>query len=228
MDNLLNVTSDTIWNKEIYSGLKELLQKLFGENFNVVIRKPDEDFKLEEFPCAVLQIPYYTFSIDRWRKKDRYVVAYNEDGWLVDAPPLPFDLHLQMDFYAKRQEDMDTLQIKWLSYFGRDLWLPVINRGGKKDEVLFLPQGSARRLDEVYGKNRLLRLIQNFWVFARIEEHDAREFIKVPKKVKILTYLMERVNKNEKISTDKRIGTTPDIYTVRREGKTVYNTSLHH
>ena len=227
MDNI-KIKSDTIWNKEVYAGFKVLLLKLFGETFNVLVRKPDEDFKLEKFPCAVLQIPSYRFSVDRWYKKDRYIVAYNQDGWLIDAPPLPFDLQLQMDFYAKKQEDMDTLQIKWLSFFERDLWLQVENRGGNRDECLVLPQGSAHRLDEVYGKDRLLRLVQNFRVFAKIEEHDAREFIKVPKNIKIITYLLERVGTDEKISVDKRIGATPNVHAVQRKGRAVYNTSLHY
>ena len=189
------VKSDTVWNKEIYDGFKALLLKLYGKTFNVVIRKPDEDFKIEKFPCAVLQIPSYKFSVDRWYKKDRYVVDYNENGWLIDAPPLPFDVQLQMDFYAKSQDDLDWLQIKWLSYFERDLWLQVKTRGGNKSEVLVLSESEAQRLDEVRGKDRLFRLMQTFRVFAKIEEHDAREFIKLPTKIKIITYLLEGVNK---------------------------------
>lgn len=217
-----NIKSDTIWNKEIFEGFQSLLYKLFGETFNVLVRKPDEDFKLEKFPCAVLQIPSYRFSVDRWYKKDRYVVETRGRNVIIDAPPLPFDIQLQMDFYAKLQDDIDKLQIKWLSYFGRDLILDVVTRGGNDDKVLVLADGSAQRMDEVFGKDRLFRLINMFKVHAKIEEHDAREIIRIPTEVKVITYLLGRVRANE-VSVDKRVGATPDVYAVRQGRKSDYH-----
>lgn len=209
------IRSDTVWNKEVFDGFQRLLHKLYGETFNVAVRKSDEDFKFEKFPCAILQIPTYQFSIDRWYKKDRYVVETHGRDVIIDAPPLPFDMQLQMDFYTKLQEDMDTLQIKWLSYFGRDLILDVVTRGGNEDKVLVLADGGAKRMDEVFGKDRLFRTINNFTVHARIDEHDAREVIRIPSKVKVITYLLGRVRANE-VSVNKRVGATPDVYTVRQ------------
>lgn len=216
MDNVPEMKSDTVWNKEIYTGFKNLLCKLFGEKFNVVVRKPDEDFKIEKFPCAVLQIPTYTFSVDRWSKVDRYVAGIKGNRFLIDSYPLPFDVYLQMDFYTETQDDMDILQIKWLSHFGRDLMLKVETRGGKPDRVLVLPEGGARRLDEVFGKDRLFRLIQNFRVFARIEEHDAIDTVRIPDKIKFIFEHMKGDGINEKIPNFKQIGTTPDVYPIRR------------
>lgn len=211
------VKSDTIWNKEIYNGFKQLLQKIYGEKFNVVICKPDEDFKIEEFPCAVLQIPTYKFSIDRWSKIDRYVAGRDENNnYVIDSTPLPFDVYLQMDFYTKFQDDIDTLQIKWLSKFGRDLMLEVETRGGKPSSVLVLPEGGAKRLDEVTGKERLFRLVQNFRVFARIDEHDNLEKIRIPDKIKfIFEHMKKGVGVNE-VPVNKHIGTTPGVYTIRQ------------
>ena len=216
MDNQQEIKSNTVWNKEIYAGFKHILQKLYGETFNIIIRKPDEDFKIEEFPCAVLQIPYYLFSIDRWSKIDEYIAGVKGNYAIVDKTPLPFDIYLQMDFYTKSLEDMDILQIKWHSFFRRDLYLKVLTRGGEKSEVLVLPEiGGTKRMDEVYGKDRLFRLIQNFRVFGRIDEHDDLKSIRIPDKVKFIFEHMKGDGVNE-VPVNKHIGTTPGVYTIRR------------
>ena len=221
LKKILNDSSATIWFGEIYEGLQDLLHDMYGNSLRVEVVKPDGDFELEYFPCVTLQIPDYHFSIDRWYKKDSYVVAA-KDGYVVtDTPPLPYDMHLQMDFYATKQVDIDDLQIKWLSKFQRDLVLPVINRGGDEDRTVIQADGGLEgiRYDEVRGKDRIFRVIHHFIVHGRIEEHDARQLFRIPTEVKVIPYIMKREVKSDEISRYRYNWTTPNIYTVSRRRK---------
>lgn len=187
-----NVVSDTIWNREILKGFIDLLKEKFAgkfSKFKVIARKPDEDFKLETYPCAVLQITNSRFSVDRYYKKESYVVSKDIENnrGIVDKPPLTYDINLQLDFYANKENDLDTLEITWLSYFRRDFNLQVKTRGGNDDDVHVMPDvGVSKRLDEMDGKDRLFRRCFNYKVYGRIEEHDRRD-IPLVKVVKVQT-----------------------------------------
>lgn len=187
-----NVVSDTIWNREILKGFIDLLNEKFAgkfPKFKVIVRKPDEDFKLETYPCAVLQITNSRFSVDRYYKKESYLVSKDKANYrgIVDKPPLTYDINLQLDFYANKENDLDTLEITWLSYFRRDFNLQVKTRGGNDDDVHVMPDvGVSKRLDEMNGKDRLFRRCFNYKVYGRIEEHDRRD-IPLVKVVKVQT-----------------------------------------
>ena len=187
-----NVASDTIWNREILKGFIDLLNEKFAgkfSKFKVIVRKPDEDFKLETYPCAVLQITNSRFSVDRYYKKESYVVSKDKENYrgIVDKPPLTYDINLQLDFYANKENDLDTLEITWLSYFRQDFNLQVKTRGGNDDDVHVMPDaGVSKRLDEMNGKDRLFRRCFNYKVYGRIEEHDRRD-IPLVKVVKVKT-----------------------------------------
>ena len=169
-----NVVSDTIWNREILKGFIDLLNGEFMgkfSTFKVIVRKPDEDFKLEAYPCAVLQITNSRFSVDRYYKKESYIVSKDKENYrgIVDKSPLTYDINLQLDFYAKKENDLDTLEITWLSYFRRDFNLQVKTREGNDDDVHVMPdEGVTKRLDEMNGKDRLFRRCFNYKVYGRI------------------------------------------------------------
>ena len=189
---MVDVVSDTIWNREILKGFIDLLSEKFAgkfSKFKVIVRKRDEDFKLETYPCAVLQITNSKFSVDRYYKKESYIVSKDRENYqgIADKPPLTYDINLQLDFYANKENDLDTLEITWLSYFRRDFNLQVKTRGGNDDDVHVMPDvGVSKRLDEMNGKDRLFRRCFNYKVYGRIEEHDRRD-IPLVKVVKVQT-----------------------------------------
>ena len=179
-----NITrSHTVWYEEIHRGFIELFGELFHNRVPVYVRKPDEDFKVEKFPCIILQVLDTQFSIPRWYKFDSYVVARDKENFrgILDKTPLPFDISYQIDFYAIKQKDLDELNVKWLFKFRRDLVLPVKCRGWERDGdtdyedgVLVLPEGRVRRIDQMSGKDRLFRSCHTYNVHAKIEEHNDR------------------------------------------------------
>lgn len=174
---MADVVSDTIWDREVFQGFMNVLHGIFDSRFpkfKVIVRKPDEDFKMETYPCAVLQITGAQFSVDRFYKKETYISHKDKDTYtgVKEKTPLPYDLNLQLDFYATRESDLNTLEIMWLSYFRRDFNLAVKTRGGNDDDVHVMSDwGVSKRLDEVNGKDRLFRICFNYKVYGRIDEH---------------------------------------------------------
>ena len=180
------VASETVWNREIYQGFINLLHELFGNQLEVYVRKNDDDFKLEKFPCVLLQITDYKFATDRYYKKQVYVQSKDYEAYkgIIESPPLTFDIALQMDFYTDSQEEMDVLSIDFINAFQRDFNLDVENRGGKKDNIHVMPenlQGGPKRLDEVDGADRLFRLCFKFLAYGRIFEHKDMEEVPLAK-----------------------------------------------
>lgn len=190
--------SHTVWNKEIFAGFMDLLHDIFDNGLPVVVKKPDEDFKVESYPCVILQATNYKFSVDRWYKYDEYMVARDTENFLgvVDKTPLPFDISVQMDFYSKSQEILEDMTVAWLFRFRRDLLLHVRCRGWERegdsdfeDDVLVLQEGEAKRMDEVQYSDRLFRACYNFNVHGKIEEHDLREEVPLLRKARVTTQL---------------------------------------
>ena len=190
--------SHTVWNREIFEGFMSLLHKIYGDKLPVHVKKPDEDFKVESYPCVILQVTNYKFSIDRWYKYDEYMVARDTENFLgvVDKTPLPFDISLQMDFYSKTQTELESMTVAWLFRFRRDLLLHVKCKGWEKDgdtdfedDVLVLQEGVAKRMDEVQYSDRLFRACYNFNVHGKIEEHDLREEVPLLRKARVTTQL---------------------------------------
>ena len=170
------VKSDTVWNAQILGGFINLIHSVVGSDVKVQIRKPDEDFKVETYPSAILQVLYQKFSVDRYYKDEIYLVSKDMSTYkgVEDNPPLTYDIAVQVDFFAKLQSDIDSMVIKWLSYQRRDFNLSVNTVGGESTDVHVMPVSNARRLDEVNGNERIFRSCFNYKVYGRIEEHTGR------------------------------------------------------
>ena len=188
-----NAASATIWNREIFAGMMELFKEVFENKFPVVVRKPDEDFKVETYPSIVLQITGAKFSAGRSVKRERIMVSKDYENYtgVIRKTALPYDISLQVDFYSDSENTLDNMVIKWLSKNRRDFVLNVKNRGGDDDDCLVIPDNgtvelNVRRLDEMNGKDRLFRACMNYIVYGRIEEAETEE-IPLLRKVVVTT-----------------------------------------
>ena len=171
------MVSDTVWNREIFEGFQSLLHEKLGSSYPVKVRKPEEDFKVESYPCVILQITSSLFNADRYYKQDFYTVSEDRSKFVgvIDEPPLTYDINLQMDFYAEKASDLDTMTIKWLSFFRRDFNLKVKTTGGELSDIHVMPDGTVKRMDELNGSDRLFRNCFNYKVYGRIFEHSTME-----------------------------------------------------
>lgn len=177
--------SSTVWNREIFEGFQKLLKEKFGNAYPVKVRKAEEDFKVESYPCIILQITSSLFNVDRYYKHEKYLVSQDVDDFkeIIDDSPLTYDINFQMDFYAVKANDLDDMVIKWLSFFRRDFNLKVKTRGGEETDVHVMPDGTVKRMDELNGSDRLFRCCFNYKVYGRLFEHDGIEEIVLPKVV---------------------------------------------
>ena len=192
-----NTASATIWNREIFAGLQVLFADVFanfgGKKIPVVVRKPDEDFKVESYPCIVLQITGATFSAGRSVKRETVKVSIDKENYtgIIRKTALPYDLALQIDFYSLSENELDSMIIKWLSKSRREFVLNVKNRGGDDDDCLVTPNNgtvelNVVRLDEMNGDDRLFRACMNYTVYGRIEEAETEE-VPLLRKVEVTT-----------------------------------------
>ncbi len=192
-----NTASATIWNREIFAGLQALFADVFpslgGKKVPVVVRKPDEDFKVESYPCIVLQITGSTFSAGRSVKRETVKVSIDKENYtgIIRKTDLPYDLALQIDFYSLSENELDSMIIKWLSKSRREFVLNVKNRGGDDDDCLVTPSNATVelnvvRLDEMNGDDRLFRACMNYTVYGRIEEAETEE-VPLLRKVDVTT-----------------------------------------
>ena len=171
------VVSETVWYKEIFEGFQNIVHQVLGEKYLVLVRKPEEDFKIEKYPSVVLQITTSQFNVDRYYKHETYISEKDKENFVgyEENTPLTYDINLQMDFYAEKATELDEMTIKWLSFFRRDFNLKVKTRGGKPDDVHVMPEGGAKRMDEVSGADRLFRNCFNYKVYGRLFERDRIE-----------------------------------------------------
>lgn len=184
--------SSTVWNREIFEGFQNLLKEKFGNAYPVKVRKAEEDFKVESYPCIILQITSSLFNVDRYYKRDRYLVVKDTDQYtgISEDSPLTYDINFQMDFYAEKAGDLDTMVIKWLSFFRRDFNLKVKTRGGEETDVHVMPDGTVKRMDELNGSDRLFRSIFNYKVYGVLFEHENREEVPLLKEVVVNTKIL--------------------------------------
>lgn len=178
----------TIYYKNIIKGLKTIVPKIFGEDIPVIVRKPDEDFKVEFDKSIVVQLLSSKLDVVRQQVHSDLIVEHSEENVTVTTEKigLPYTLEIQMEFRTKSQNDLDFMVIKFLSYRQRNLVIPVKNNDGEYEDVLVNFKLEDKRQDEVDGSTRIFRSIYVFSAYGRINEHVqstdpmAKEFVIQP------------------------------------------------
>jgi hypothetical protein len=114
----------SVWFEQVDRALITLLGSTLsvtnedGEAVQVraIVRKPDEDFREEDFPLASIYGLYQTFSKDRF-SNDRVVLSKNEQEHSItlENSAVPYDLTYQIDLWASSQVDMNDMTREWLT-----------------------------------------------------------------------------------------------------------------
>ena len=172
--------SESVWFEQVDTAFKELIQsKVFIKNSEgviqpvpVFIRKPDEDFKREQYPCITL----YNLSAKRDNIRyfpDKLVISRNyEEGTLVEEDcAIPFKLKYQMDFWSTLQFQMNDMTRQWLgSLPNRDFNLSVIDMSGNSRDCFVLLSGDLQKSDLLDGDKRLYHSILTYDIQVEIDE----------------------------------------------------------
>ena len=177
--------SASVWFEEVNAGLiKELKNTVRVKDANgvsvplddkaLIIRKPEEKFKSEIFPCVSIYNLSYRFDPIRHSSIPVRVgsdvankVAIFED------PAVPFNLTYQIDFWSKYQVDMDCMTRTWLLKHFRQFNLDVIDDGGVKRSCNCLTQGSVVKSDLILDNERLFHSIIKLQIWVELDDETS-------------------------------------------------------
>ena len=174
--------SANVWFEEVNTGLlKELKDTIKIKDSNgvlvplednaFVIRKPEEDFKFETFPCISIYNLSYTHDTLRYNDTQVKVGEDRENNIVVmEDSAVPFNLSYQIDFWSKYQTDMDSMTRTWLLKHFRQFNLGVVDDGGTERSCNCLMQGSVVKSDLVLNKERLFHSIIKYLIWVELDD----------------------------------------------------------
>jgi hypothetical protein len=173
----------TVWYEQIDTGLIKFIQSKIkltnkqGNKVSVPVRiiKPDEDFKVENYPMVTItnlftskrdEVRYYPFKVLRG-------INHETGKGNLEATAVPYSVHYQIDFWSTKQKDMNSMLSQWCFNVSRDFVLPVTDSGGNKRDTFGMQIGdSLKRQDRLNGNDRIFRSILTYKILAEIDEED--------------------------------------------------------
>ena len=174
--------SANVWFEEVNMGLiqeikntvrirntRGVLESL--EDRAILIRKPEEDFKPEIFPCVSIYNVSYKHDPKRYNDS-RVKVGEDIDKNVVimEDQAVPFNLAYQLDFWAKFQEDMDYMTKSWLTKHFRQFNLNVVDDGGVLRTCNCIMKGSVTKSDLVLEGERLFHSIIKLLIWVELDD----------------------------------------------------------
>ena len=172
----------SIWKEEVDTGLineifntvrvpnsKGILVPLSSKEKQVLVRKPEEDFKPEKYPCVSIYNTGDNFSTKRYNPN---IIKKHIEGNVLtyEAGAVPFDLIYNIDFWAIYQTDMNSMTKEWLKNHFRQFNLLVTDDGGNEVYVNCLRSGNARKSDLMSGGERLFHTIISYRIWVEIKD----------------------------------------------------------
>lgn len=174
--------SANVWFREVYIGLLQELQNSVkvhnkrGEKVSLPdkafsVRKPEEDFKFETFPCVSIYVKDYEHDPVRYYPQAVKISDNVETAKiLVEEPAVSFNLDVQIDFWSRYQEDMDDMTMTWLMSHFRQFNLNVVDDGGTERSCNVNKVGSIVKSDLVLEKERLFHTIINYVIWVELDD----------------------------------------------------------
>lgn len=174
--------SANIWFEEVDTALIEEIKKsvLVTDKMGhetpicskaVVVRKPEEDFKVETFPCVSIYCTNYDMNKERYNPNPKVVGTNKEHHFIrLQKSPIPFNFNYQIDFWAKSQHDMNLMTKSWLKNHFRQFDLEVNNDGGFESHcnVVRLPQPISKS-DLMSGGERLFHTFFSYVIWVELD-----------------------------------------------------------
>lgn len=172
--------SESVWFEQVDIALIDYIRsivKLKDSNgilkpVPVKIRKPDEDFKIEEYPSITL---YNLYSV-------RDEVRYFPDSIVVDRDftrnklieekgAIPYNLFYQLDFWSRQQSDMNDMTRIWLgNHPDKSFNLPVKDMAGNDRDSFVLQTDDLRKSDFLTEHDRTFHSVLTYRVWVEIDE----------------------------------------------------------
>ena len=140
------------------------------EDNALIVRKPEEEFKLETFPCVSIYNTTTTFDPMRYNS-DPIKVGEDIDNSIaiMEDPAIPYKLLYQIDFWAKYQDDMNNMTMSWTTKHFRQFNLNVIDDGGTERSCNCLIKTPLTKSDLVSGGERLFHTITSYEIWVELD-----------------------------------------------------------
>lgn len=179
------VLSESVWFEQVDTALISYIQgivKLPNSNgiltpVPVKIRKPDEDFKIEEYPCITI---YSLYSIrDEVRYfPDKVVVErdHTRNKLIEERGAIPYSLFYQFDFWSRQQSHMNDMTRMWLGYHpDKSFNLPVKDLSGQNRSSFVIMTDDLKKMDFLEKSNRTFHSVLTYRVWVEIDEKIRNE-----------------------------------------------------
>lgn len=179
------VTSESVWFEQVDTALINYIKgivKLPNSNgvltpVPVKIRKPDEDFKIEEYPCITLYNLYSVRDGERYFP-DTVVVERDVDNHklIEEKSAIPYSLFYQIDFWSRQQSQMNDMTRMWLGHHPDKCFnLPVKDLSGNNRDSFVLMTDDLKKSDFLTDTKRTFHSVLTYKVWVEIDEHIRTE-----------------------------------------------------
>lgn len=169
--------SESVWFEQVDTALISFIKSNIRVNWGTVdcrVRKPDEDFKKEDYPIISIY-NLYSKRDDVRRCPNDVPVKIDKDNKIVtmEKPCLPYNLFYQIDFWAMMQSHMNEMMFRWIAATngGRDFNLPVIDSGGISRSCYCMCKDDFKKSDLVTGNNRIFHSFITYRIYVEIDEN---------------------------------------------------------
>lgn len=179
------VTSQSVWFEQVDTALINYIKgivKLPNSNgvltsVPVKVRKPDEDFKIEEYPCITLYNLYSVRDEVRYFPDTVVVEKDIENHKLIEEKSaIPYSLFYQIDFWSRQQSQMNDMTRMWLGHHpDRCFNLPVKDLSGNDRDSFVLMTDDLKKSDFLTDTKRTFHSVLTYKVWVEIDERIRSE-----------------------------------------------------
>lgn len=143
----------------------------------VKIRKPDEDFKIEEYPCVTIYNLYSVRDEVRYFPDSVVVSRDHEHHKLIEEKgAIPYNLFYQIDFWARQQSQMNDMTRLWLGHHpDKSFNLPVRDMSHNQRDCFVMMVDDLRKSDFLTNNQRTFHSVLTYKVWVEIDERIRTE-----------------------------------------------------
>lgn len=172
--------SESVWFEQVDTALIEYISNVVKlpnskgtkVSMPINIRKPDEDFKIEVYPCITLYNLYSHRNDVRYNPERQFIKRDYENSKLdVEASAVPYDLSYQMDFWSKKQSEMNEMTRLWIAHNPEKyINLPVKDMSGNQRNSFMLQTEDIKKSDLISGDKRLFHSFITYKIWVELDE----------------------------------------------------------
>lgn len=170
--------SESVWFEQVDTALLQFIKSnitVAGDSVDCRVRKPDEDFKKEDYPIVSIY-NLYSKRDDFRRCPNDVKVEVNKDSktLIMEKPCLPYNLFYQIDFWSMLQSHMNEMLFKWVSATdgGKYFNLPVVDTGGNPRSCFCLCKDDFKKSDLVSNNSRIFHSFITYRIYVEIDENS--------------------------------------------------------